>query len=125
MSRGIAIGLALLAALTPLTGCLESTITVSCTEMGEAKCSSCFSCAQDEPGLSPQDLCQLTEGTSQQACVDQFVTVCEDQASARQLTRDELDACKDVLEQNLSCEQLYEGAAQGHALEAQSCEFLF
>ncbi len=106
-------------------GCLESTVTNSCTAMSEARCSTCYACALDEDGLSGPDLCGVADGADEAACTDALTQICESQTNARQLNTDDLDACQEKLEANTSCTPLYESATQGHLSLPTQCRVFF
>ncbi len=109
------------------SGCLESTITTTCTSMAETRCQTCFSCEKAEADLSGASLCQLTHESTEEGCVEELVRTCESQTNARQLALDTLEACDEALqtEEASTCEPLYEHATQGHTSLPSECLQLF
>jgi hypothetical protein len=114
-----------LTTLLPLVGCLESTVTNSCTAMAESRCNTCYTCQLDADGLSGAALCGVAAGSTEAGCAEMLTQTCESQSNARQLTNDELDACDAQLTEQTSCTPLYETATQGHQSLPSQCRILF
>lgn len=108
------------------SGCLESTITETCTSMAEQRCATCYQCAEGVDVLNGGLLCGVGANASQAQCADELVEVCEDQTNARQLNVDDLDSCEQsLLERANQCEPHYEYGAQGHSSLPSECTRFF
>lgn len=109
-----------------LSGCLESTITQTCTSMAEERCATCYQCATGIDVLTGGALCGVGTSTSQTECVTELVEVCEDQTNARQLNVEDLDSCEQsLIDQADQCEPHYEYGAQGHSSLPSECTRFF
>lgn len=109
-----------------LSGCLESTITETCTTMAEQRCATCYQCAEGIDVLSGGYLCNVGESTTQEQCAAELVEVCEDQTNARQLNVEDLDSCEQSLINSANqCEPHYEYGAQGHSSLPSECTRFF
>jgi hypothetical protein len=121
------------AALSLVTsGCLPSTIQLSCADIAQAQCAACARCVDelDQSGVPADERIDLGDlcGVSADACEARLEQQCIDQASGRQDANAELDACFEQLEAADpadQCADLYEGwALDRPATSAQCRRFL-
>lgn len=118
---------ALVILLIALPAC-GSTITTDCEEAAQAQCDLCYICAVDAPADS--NLNNITGGAlcraegNKTACVEQLTRQCEEQATGRQQTNEEIQACTESLE-SASCMKIHQAYALDKSYATPACQRYF